>query len=202
MGEGNGRGTGQAVESGRASAVVAPAAEAAPYNLSAQADPVENPGAVVKYAGREHLLFPSPGSQLKPLEHLYNVQNTTFSVQPGGRGGMLPPEQEPKEFSGRYRRYLGAQSFDGGAVDTGKDAAVAKLLFGPAGREAAPQDRAFMLQPRYGVFDVGCGKAQHTGKFWGSERARAFDPAPDNGEDCIRSNCRVGGRTGQGRPVT
>ena len=70
---------------------------------------------------------------------------------------MLPPEQEPEEFSGRNRLYLGTQSFDGGAVDAGKDAAVTKLLFNPTGGEAAPEDRAFVFQPGYSVFDVGWG---------------------------------------------
>ena len=69
------------------------------------------------------------GGRLEPLQLLNDRQQAALAVKPRFRRDVLPVQQEANEGRRRYRLHLAAQRVYGGAVNTGQDAAVAKLNF-------------------------------------------------------------------------
>ncbi len=97
-------------------------------------------------AGREDFRFPGACRCFEAFELAENRGEGIGALHPCGWRHALPFEQEAQEVARLNGLDLGAQAFDGVAVDARQEPALAPFLFGDARGELAAHGEAFSLQ--------------------------------------------------------
>ena len=106
---------------------IPPGGKAPPNHLAAQAEPIQQQPAVIRYPDAQNFLLHHPGGGLKPLQLFDYRQQPALAPQPRFRRHVLPIHQESDERRRRYRLNLPPQRVYGSPMDPRQNPPVAKL---------------------------------------------------------------------------